>query len=258
MAHREARPGNLSWRDPAAGIFRPPDCARSTGLSLLEPPCLAIFDHDGVLIDSLAFHQAAWVELGKRAGLPISPEFIHETFGMTNPTILRKLLGDSLDDASAMRLSDLKERCYRASARGQIRLMDGVRELLDDLSAAGVRLAIGSSSVRPNLDLTVESCGLSGRFSAIVSLEDIQRGKPNPDVFLRAAERAGAAPSRCVVFEDAPVGIQAAKAAGMRAVGVATTHPIAALHEAGADEVTERLVNYPVRDLVAWISRSTA
>jgi HAD superfamily hydrolase (TIGR01509 family) len=213
-------------------------------------PYLAIFDHDGVLVDSLAFHQEAWVELGRRTGLPLTAEFVHETFGMTNPTIFRKLLGDGLDPAEMQRHSDLKELCYRDLARGNIVLMDGVAELLGGLSAAGVRLAIGSSGVRPNLDLTVVSCGLSGRFAAIASLEDIERGKPDPQVFLVASARAGVPPARSVVFEDAPVGIQAAKAAGMRAVGVTTTHPAPALWDAGADEVVANLGGYDVAALL--------
>ena len=89
-----------------------------------------------------------------------------------------------------------------------------------------------------------------GRFAAIASLEDITRGKPDPQVFLVAAAKAGAEPRRSVVFEDAPVGIQAAKAAGMYAVGVTTTHPAAALEDAGADEVVENLVGYDVGRLV--------
>ena len=117
--------------------------------------------------------------------------------------------------------------CYRDVARGKIVLMDGVREVLDALTARGVKLAIGSSGVLPNLELTVTECGLDGRFAAIASLEDITRGKPDPQVFLVAAAKAGGDPSRSVVFEDAPVGIQAAKAAGMYAVGVTTTHPAA-------------------------------
>jgi HAD superfamily hydrolase (TIGR01509 family) len=213
-------------------------------------PCLAIFDHDGVLVDSLVFHQDAWVELGRRTGLALTAEFIHETFGMTNPSIFRKLLGDALDPLETQRYSDLKEACYREMARGKITLMAGVRELLDDLTAAGVRLAIGSSGVRPNLDLTVESCGLTGRFASIASLEDIERGKPDPQVFLVAAAKAEVPPSRAVVFEDAPVGIQAAKAAGMHAVGLTTTHPAAALWDAGADEVVTHLGDYDVAALV--------
>jgi beta-phosphoglucomutase-like phosphatase (HAD superfamily) len=121
-----------------------------------------------------------------------------------------------------------------------------------------VRLAIGSSGPRPNLELTVESCGLTGRFASIVALEDIAQGKPDPQVFLLAAERAGVAPSHAVVFEDAPVGILAAKAAGMRAVGVTTTHPAAALWEAGADEVVNHLAGYDVAPLVGWLQGTPA
>ncbi len=155
--------------------------------------CLAIFDHDGVLVDSLEFHQEAWFEMGRRTGLNFTPEFIHETFGMTNPSIFKLLLGDSIPPEQLQRYSDLKEECYRDLARGRIHLMDGVRAVLDALTAHGVMLAIGSSGVRPNLDLTVKECGLDGRFAAIASLEDITRGKPDPQVFLVAAAKAGSA-----------------------------------------------------------------
>ena len=143
-------------------------------------------------------------------------------------------------------------------ARGQIALMEGVRELLDALTAAGVLLAIGSSGPLPNLELTIAACGLTGRFAAIASLEDIRRGKPDPEVFLVAAAKAGAAPGRSVVFEDAPVGIRAAKAAGMLAVGVATTHPAEALAAAGADEVVEHLGRYDVSGLVKRLAEGAA
>ena len=213
-------------------------------------PLLAIFDHDGVLVDSLEMHQNAWLNLGRQSGLALTPEFIHETFGMTNPSIFRRLLGEAVETSEMDRLGLLKEECYRAAARGKIVLMDGVREVLDGLTAEGVRLAIGSSGVLPNLELTVESCGLDGRFAAIASLEDITHGKPDPEVFLVAARKAGVAPGRSVVFEDAPVGIQAAKSAGMMAVGVGTTHPLESLTAAGADEVVPNLVGYPVARLV--------
>lgn len=219
---------------------------------------LAIFDHDGVLVDSLEPHQRAWVELGRRTGLAFTPEFIHATFGMTNPMIFRRLLGDALTNEEIARYSDLKEVCYRDEARGRIHLMDGVREVLDALTARGVKLAIGSSGVRANLELTVDECGLAGRFAAIASLEDITRGKPDPEVFLVAAAKAGVEPSRSVVFEDAPVGIQAAKAAGMYAVGLTTTRPAADLAEAGADEVVENLVGYDVPRLLRALEAHAA
>jgi HAD superfamily hydrolase (TIGR01509 family) len=211
---------------------------------------LAIFDHDGVLVDSLEYHQQAWLELGRRTRLRFTAEFIRETFGMTNPSILRRLLGDAISEDEIRRYSDMKEVCYRDVARGRIRLMDGVREVLDGLTAQGVKLAIGSSGPRANLELTVAECGLDGRFAAIASLEDITRGKPDPQIFLVAAAKAGGDPARSVVFEDAPVGIQAAKSAGMYGVGLTTTHPASALEEAGADLVIADLVAYDVAPLV--------
>ena len=221
----------------------------------VEPaPMLAIFDHDGVLVDSLAMHQQAWVELGRETGLPITAEFIHETFGMTNPTIFRRLLGGDPHPDEAKRFTDLKEGAYRKLAKGNITLMEGVQELLDGLSKAGVQLAIGSSSVLPNLELTIDECGLHGRFAAIASLEDITHGKPNPEVFLVAASKVGVPPSRAVVFEDALVGIQAAKAAGMRAIGVMTSHDEQSLWDAGADEVVDRLTGYEVEKLLARLA----
>jgi HAD superfamily hydrolase (TIGR01509 family) len=214
---------------------------------------LAIFDHDGVLVDSFALHEQAWLELERRTGLGFTPEFIHRTFGMTNPSIFRRLLGDAITEDEIRRNSDLKEECYRDVARGQLRLLDGMRELLGGLTARGVKLAIGSSGPLANLELSVSDCDLIGRFAAIASLEDITRGKPDPQVFLVAAARVGVAAARSVVFEDATVGIQAAKAAGMYAVGLTTTHPAARLAEAGADEVVESLVGYDVDRLIVRI-----
>ncbi len=197
---------------------------------------LAIFDHDGVLVDSLALHEQSWYELGRRENLPLTAEFVHATFGQTNASILRQLLGQQLDAAELARYSDIKEVCYREIAQGRLELMAGVRDLLDALRYAGFQLAIGSSGPRLNLELTVSECGLDGYFATIVSVEDIRHGKPDPEVFLTAAGRVGSAAWECVVFEDAPVGIQAARAAGMYAVGVGTTHPLARLEEAGAHE----------------------
>jgi beta-phosphoglucomutase len=211
---------------------------------------LAIFDHDGVLVDSLECHQQAWFELERRTKLGLTPEFIHATFGMTNPSIFRRLRGEAITEDEIRRYSDLKEECYRDVARGRIVLLDGMRPVLDALTTRGVKLAIGSSGPRANLELTVSECGLDGRFAAIASLEDITHGKPDPQIFLVAAAKSGVAPGRSVVFEDAPVGIQAAKAAGMYAVGLTTTVPAGALEAAGADEVVANLVGYDVDRLL--------
>lgn len=210
---------------------------------------LAIFDHDGVLVDSLDFHTQAWLELGQRRNLPIDADFIRRTFGMTNFMIFEELFGKPLPYEEALELGTAKEECYRDLARGNIDLMAGVRDLIDNLTAHDFGLAIGSSGPRPNLFLTVESCGLDGRFRSIVGLEDIRRGKPDPEVFLKAAAHAGVEPARCVVFEDAVFGIQAAKAAGMYAVGVGSTNPLDVLIAAGADEAVQTLEAFQVLHL---------
>lgn len=221
-----------------------------------SPQLLAIFDHDGVLVDSLDAHQRAWVELGSRMDLPVTADFIRETFGMANPSIFRKLLGNSITPADIARYTDMKETCYRDLARGTITLMDGVRDLLDRLTAAGFLLAVGTSGIRANLQLTIDETGLEGRFAAIASAEDFTHGKPDPEVFLVAARKAGVPPKHAVVFEDAIYGIQAAKSAGMRAVGVTTTNPAAALDDAGADLVVETLAGFDVEALARDLKRS--
>lgn len=213
---------------------------------MTKPPKLAIFDHDGVLVDSYALHEEAWLELGRRRGLPLTRAFVHRTFGMTNPMIFRELFQEDLDPLLINEWGYVKEECYRDIARGRTDLMAGVRDLLDRLEAEGWLLAIGSSGPRANLELTIAECGLAGRFATIVGLEDIARGKPDPEVFLKAAQRVGAGAASCLVFEDAIVGIQAAKAAGMKAIGVGTTHPIEDLRQAGADWVVADLVGFAV------------
>ena len=126
--------------------------------------------------------------------------------------------------------------------------LPGVRELLDSLDANGVPRAIVTSTPRANLDLILASLGLTERFQALVAEEDASKGKPDPEGFLVAAERLGVSPAHCVVIEDAPAGLQAAKAAGMRAIGVTTTHPAPDL--ADADLVVDTLTEAAVRVFV--------
>jgi len=136
--------------------------------------------------------------MGRRGGLPITAEFVKETFGMTNPAMFRRLLGDALTEDQARNFSETKESIYRDIARGKIDLMPGVRDLLGRLREMGFLLAVGTSGIRANIELTIEECGLSGMFAAIASANDITRSKPDPEVFLVAARKAGVEPRRAV------------------------------------------------------------
>lgn len=203
-------------------------------------PWGAIFDWDGVVIDSSAFHEASWELLAKRNRRPLPPGHFKAGFGRKNEFIIPEILGWTRDPAEIEHLSLEKEALYRELiAEKGIEPLPGVRTWLERLAAAGVPCAVGSSTHRLNLDLTLRLTGLAEFFSAIISAEDVSRGKPDPEVFLKAAARLERAPGRCVVFEDAFVGIEAAHAGGMRAVAVATTHPLSAL--GAADLAVTRL-----------------
>jgi beta-phosphoglucomutase len=215
-----------------------------------------IWDVDGTLVDTAELHFQAWVEVARRLNKPFNRADFAATFGRRNPEILHQLFGDDLSEQEIKGLGDLKEDLYRAAARKGVDLLPGVRRLLEDLHAEGFLQAIGSSAPRQNLDLILELTQTRPFFEAIVSSEDTQRGKPDPQVFQVAAERLGVPPSRCVVMEDAVAGVEAAKAAGMKCIAVRFVghHSSANLSEAGADMVVDTLENasmQAVRHLLA-------
>jgi beta-phosphoglucomutase family hydrolase len=190
----------------------------------------AIFDWDGVVVDSSSHHEASWERLAKETGLPLPDNHFKRGFGMKNEWILPNLLNWTQDPAQINRLSLRKEELYRDIIRERgIEALPGVRELLDLLHAKGIPAVIGSSTHRLNITTTLDSLGLGHRFAAICSAEDVTMGKPDPQIFLQAAQKINRPPAACVVFEDAQVGIDAALAGGMKAVGVATTHPLGTL-----------------------------
>ena len=206
----------------------------------LEPPFGAIFDWDGVIIDSAALHEQSWHRLARELGTTIAPQSFIRGFGMKSARIIEEIHGWSHDPAEIARLTNRKEALYREIvAQGEIAPLPGVVEWLARLREAGVPSAVASSTHRLNIDAVLARIGLQDAFRAIVSAEDVVHGKPNPEVFLKAAEKLELSAARCVVFEDAHVGIEAAHAAGMKVVAVTTTHPAAKL--SAADLVVRRL-----------------
>jgi beta-phosphoglucomutase len=203
-----------------------------------------IWDVDGTLVDTAELHFAAWSALAREINQPFSRADFTATFGKRNPEIIHQLYGDRFSEQETVRLGRRKEELYRAAARQQgVKLLPGVTSLLRELSEAGYPQAIGSSAPRENLDLILQLTGTAHFFSALVSAEDTERGKPDPQVFLVAADRLGVPPPRCLVMEDAPAGVQAAKAGGMKCIAVSFVghHSDAALKQAGADLVVKTL-----------------
>jgi beta-phosphoglucomutase len=203
-----------------------------------------IWDVDGTLVDTAEQHFRAWEGLAAEIGKPFTRADFAATFGMRNPEILRKLFFPDADDARCRELAGRKEDLYRASVRAEgSRLLPGVARLLAAFAEAGWPQAVGSSAPLGNLDLLLGLTDTRRYFSAVVTGDDVRRGKPDPEVFLTAAAGLGAEPRRCVVFEDAAAGVEAARAGGMRCVAVTLVghHPADSLRAAGADLVVGSL-----------------
>lgn len=210
----------------------------------------AIFDWDGVIIDSAALHEQSWQQLARELGRTIAPESFRRGFGMKSARIIEEIHGWSNDPEEIARLTNRKEALYREIVgRSEIAPLPGVAEWLRRLREASIPCAVASSTHRQNIDAVLSRLGLQNAFEAIVSAEDVSHGKPNPEVFLKAAEKLGITAHRGVVFEDAHVGIEAAHAAGMKVVAVATTHAIDEL--SAADLVVRRLDDLTIERVAA-------
>jgi len=222
---------------------------------MLPPSAIAVlFDWDGVVVDSSAFHEASWELLSEEIGLPLPEGHFKQHFGKKNQAII-PALGWSDDPEEVESLSLRKEEIYRELVRREgTEPLPGVRELLAGLEAAGIRRGIGSSTHRENIELILELIDLRGAFEVIISGEDVHHGKPDPEVFLLGAQKLGIDPARCVVIEDAFVGLEAARRAGMRSIAVATTNPLESLIEA-ADLAVERLTEIDATAIALLVAR---
>jgi len=199
-----------------------------------------IFDMDGVLIDSGAHHRAAWRALLDELGVaPARPDYWRLTIGRPGNEAVPLLLGRPVSWSEAMRLAERKRDLYQAIARDGLPAVRGVHAFVDEVAAAGIPRAVATSASRLDVERLLDPLGLLRRFDAVVTAEDVRRGKPDPEVYLLAAESIGVPPGQCLVFEDSVVGIQAARRAGMRVIGVATAHADGELLDAGAASVID-------------------
>jgi beta-phosphoglucomutase family hydrolase len=184
-----------------------------------------LFDLDGVVVDSNGLHVDSWREVARRHGFDCpDPDHIGKC-GLRTGAVIRDLLRWPVSEEESARIGFEKEEIYREWIRqGGIRPIPGVLDFLAESRRLGIRCAVGSSAPRENVDLCLKTLELEAVFSATVSGADVVRGKPDPEIFLKAAERIGVPPRQCLVFEDAPAGIAAAHAAGMRALALLTSH----------------------------------
>lgn len=210
-----------------------------------------LWDLDGTLIDSAPYHWFAWREIMAAAGHPLHPRDFADSFGKRNDTILRGLLGPEVPADVIQQMSADKEERYRRYVRERgLAFLPGAEEWLARLREAGWKQALASSAPPENIDSSFKALDLRRYLDAVVSAEEVGKGKPDPAIFLRAAERLRVDPSRCVVVEDAPAGLEGARRAGMKCVGVLSSH----FAELAADLVVPSLEALPARafdDLLA-------
>jgi beta-phosphoglucomutase family hydrolase len=179
-----------------------------------------IFDVDGTMVDNARFHQNAWIELGRRHNLGIDIKFYREKIHSKSNDKNVRLLFKNADDDLVSRISHEKETIYRNSYRPYICEIAGLRQLLDDIKANNVPCAAASNSPAGNVDMVLDELDIRQYFDAIVSRDQVNTGKPNPELFLTAAEKMGITPNKCVVLEDSVSGFKAANNAGMSLIAI--------------------------------------
>lgn len=190
-----------------------------------------LFDWDGVVIDSSPEHERSWELLAEERALPLPEGHFKAGFGKKNEVIIPSL-GWSDDPATVRELADRKEELYRGLvAANGVNILPGARELLEALKEKEIPRAVASSTPGKNLEALFAATGLDALFDAVVCGDDVLHGKPDPEVFLKAAARLALDPESSVVIEDAFAGIEAARRGGMKVVGVATTNPVELLRD---------------------------
>lgn len=211
-----------------------------------------IFDLDGVLVDNSPFHREAWRRLCREEGVPLTdPEFWRLSIGRPVTEALPRLLGRALDGEELARLARRRIALYHDLADGRLAPLPGVVAFVRGLSAARVPQALATSAVRESAAAILETLGLAEVLAVRVTAADVHRGKPDPEVYHIAATRLGVPPGACLVFEDALVGVEAARRAGMAVVGVTTAYPAAELTAAGALRVVPDFAGVSWSELAA-------
>jgi HAD superfamily hydrolase (TIGR01509 family) len=195
-----------------------------------SPPVAAIFDMDGVLVDSNPFHLEKWIELLTEHGIPFDRRDLStQVFGQRNDAAFRFFFGDDLPEKEIRRLSEGLEAKFRANFGPHARPPRGLEALIAECHNAGVPMAVASSAMAKNIEFVVDALGLGRYFRCLVSGDEVERPKPDPEIYLKTARKMGLDPAACVAFEDSFVGLESARRAGMKCVAIASTFPLAEL-----------------------------
>lgn len=222
-------------------------------------PFAALFDMDGVLVDNASFHINAWLQFAQEKGVPLTRgQYLEHINGRVSADAMAYVFGRPIEPGELIVLTEEKEAIYRQLYRPHLRPTTGLLPMLDTLKAQNARMAVGTSAPMSNVHFTLDGLPLRPYFDAVVDASMVTHGKPNPEIYLKAAERVGIEPARCIVFEDAFAGIEAGLNAGMAVVALATTHTPDELSSTGASLIVRdftELSMATLQDLVRETNR---
>lgn len=208
-------------------------------------PIAVIFDMDGVMVDSNPYHKIALRQFCREHGHELTEQQLREKiYGRTNRDWLTNLFG-ALPEEKLLAYADQKESLFREVYRNDIAEVKGLQHFLDLLEQYGIPKAIATSAPRANVDFTLEKTGLGKYFSVILDDTFVSRGKPDPEIYIKAAAALGLPNHQCIVIEDSISGVLAGKRAGSKVIGITTTHTVEEL--AGTD--------YIITDFEGWDPR---
>ncbi len=185
----------------------------------------AIFDMDGTMINNMGHHKKAWLEFTRRHGISFTEEEFKERFsGKKNDQILSEIFERELTPEEIIQYGSEKEAVYRELYAPDIKEVEGLKALIKSLREKGLKLAIATTAPEANRNFGLEALGLSDAFDLILGEEHVTQGKPHPEIYLKTAEELKVNPSSCIVFEDSPPGVASGKSAGMKVIGLLTSH----------------------------------
>jgi beta-phosphoglucomutase len=207
-----------------------------------------IFDMDGTMIDNMMVHHRAWQQQLAIEGYNYTLSEIIKEFHGKNLEIIERIFGDKYSPEERLRFSNDKEKLYREIYRPELKLINGLHELLSIAYEKEIPMGIGTAAQYANVNMVLDSLNIRNYFDAIVADIDVENGKPNPEVFLKVADKLGVYHANCLVFEDSPIGAKTAQNAGMKAIIITTTHK---KHEFEAfDSVIKCINNFEEIDIL--------
>jgi len=206
-----------------------------------------IFDMDGVLVDNMEFHKKAWKKFIQKYSPDTDLEEFSRHFGKINADLIRILFPAGVSEEKIRALADEKEVLYREIYAPHISLAPGLTGFLNSLKNDGAVMVAATSAPPPNVDFVMNKTGLRNYFDGIVDSSRVRKGKPDPEIYRTASAEAGIPPERCLVFEDSYPGIESALRAGMKVIGVSTTHPADQLK--GAEKIISDFTEISLREI---------